>query len=289
MASLLDISALKNAEEAIHESEQKYRSLAATVDSMYLVDSDTRYLFMNDNYLGRFGMALSEILGKKYSDFHSAGSSKKFKNVIKQVCSTGKPFQYEHHSERDGRTFLRTYTPVHNSSGTIAVTVVAKDITERKKVEETLKMREKELKIKTHNLEEMNTALKVLLRQRENDRSVLEERVLINVKQLILPYVEKLKKLKVKKEEMVYVDLVETNLSNITSQFSQKLSSQYMHLTPREIQIANLIKEGKTTKEIMNMLNVSLGAVNIHRNNIRKKLSLKNKKINMRSHLLSLT
>jgi DNA-binding CsgD family transcriptional regulator len=163
------------------------------------------------------------------------------------------------------------------------------DITERKRAEEALKKRERDLKAKSRKLEELNTALKVLLKQREDDKDELEKKVLVNVKQLAMPYIERLKKSRLKDKEADYVNILESNLTNIISPFSNKLSSKYINLTPKEIQIANLIKEGKTTKDIANLLNISPGTVEYHRENIRRKLNLKNKKGNMRSYLLTLS
>jgi DNA-binding CsgD family transcriptional regulator len=163
-----------------------------------------------------------------------------------------------------------------------------KQIDKRKQAEEALQTRKEQLKAKAQSLEEVNTAVKVLLKQREEDKTELEEKVLSNVKQLVLPYVEKLKKTRMGAEQMAYVSIIESNLSDIVSPFLRKLSSKYLSLTPKEIQIADLIKLGQTTKEIADLLNVSPGAIDFHRENIRGKLGLKNKKINLRSHLLSL-
>jgi len=63
---------------------------------------------------------------------------------------------------------------------------------------------------------------------------------------------------------------------------------EHYDLTPREIQIAHLVKEGKTTKEIAQLLNISSTAVDFHRKNIRAKLGIKSDKINLRSFLLSM-
>ncbi|MCX5855578.1 MAG: LuxR C-terminal-related transcriptional regulator, partial [Deltaproteobacteria bacterium] len=167
--------------------------------------------------------------------------------------------------------------------------VIYQDITDRKRAEETLKKRERELEIKSRNLEELNTALKVLLKQRGDDKDELEEKVVANVKQLAMPYIEKLKKSHLKDKETDYVNILESNLINIISPFSNKLSSKYINLTPKEIQIANLIKEGKTSKEIAELLNISPGTVEFHRENIRSKLNLKNKKGNLISYLTALS
>ncbi len=162
------------------------------------------------------------------------------------------------------------------------------EIVERKKIEEALKKREIELEIKTRNLEELNTALTVLLKKRENDKNELEEKVLSNVKSMVLPYVDKLKMTPLDATQVNYMNIMESHLNEVISSFLMKLTSTSLNLTPREIQVASLIKDGKTTKEIAELMNVCSGAVALHRNHIRKKLGLNRKKINLRSHLLSL-
>jgi DNA-binding CsgD family transcriptional regulator len=104
-----------------------------------------------------------------------------------------------------------------------------------------------------------------------------------------LPYLEKLKGGMLDEKQMTYLKLLESNLNDIISPFLQKLSSQYLNLTPTEIQVANLVREGKSTKEISSLLNISKRAVEFHRNNIRDKLGLKKAKANLRSYLLSLS
>jgi len=163
------------------------------------------------------------------------------------------------------------------------------EINERKKTEEALRERERELETKTHNLEESNIALKVLLKRREEDKTELEEKILLNVKELVIPYLEKLKKNILDEKQKIYVSILESNLNDITSSFSHRLSSKYMNFTPTEIQIANLLRQGKTSKEIAELTNSSPKAVAFHRENIRRKLGLKNKKTNLKSYLLSLT
>ena len=160
---------------------------------------------------------------------------------------------------------------------------------ERKAAEEALKKREQALELKTRSLEEANTALKVLLQRREEDKADLEEQVLANVRKLILPYLESLKHLKLNEIQMAQVDIIEQNIREIVSPFLRNLTSTYLDLTPREIQIANLVKEGKTTKEMTDILNISATAVDFHRKNLRSKFGIKNKKTNLMAFLSSLS
>jgi DNA-binding NarL/FixJ family response regulator len=162
------------------------------------------------------------------------------------------------------------------------------DITDLRRADETLKVRGRELENKTLELEELNAALRVLLKRREEDRNELEEKVLSNVKKLVLPYIEKLKKGPLDPMTRTSILVLESNLRDIIAPFSTKLSSIHMNLTPRELQVASLIKEGKATKEIAEFLNVSPSAVNICRHRIRNKLGLNNRKINLQTYLSQL-
>jgi len=138
---LSDVPERRRVEEALKESEEKYRFLAASVDSMYLMDKDLTYLFMNEGHRTRFGLPLEKIIGRRYGDFHSAEDTRKISDCIGDVCKTGKPIINEHRSERDGAYFLRTFTPLMSQSpaGEISkVVIVSKDITQRKQAEKYL-------------------------------------------------------------------------------------------------------------------------------------------------------
>jgi PAS domain S-box-containing protein len=164
-----------------------------------------------------------------------------------------------------------------------------KEIEERKQTELALMKREKELKNKTLNLKEVNTALKVLLEQRETDKTELEERVLLNINELILPYLEKLKTKDLRDKQKAYVDIIDSNLNDIVSPLMRSLSARLIRLSPTEIQVINLIKQGKTTKEIAETMNLATSTIDFHRNNIRSKFGIKNKKINLTSYLSTLS
>lgn len=128
-------------EKALKESEAKYRSLVdSTDDSIYLVDRDFKYLFVNEKHLSRLGLSEDVILGKNYSEFHPREDTKKFAETVDMVFKSGESIQHEHRSYRDDRYFIRTLSPVKDAYGkTIAVTIVSKDITQLKTMEEKLR------------------------------------------------------------------------------------------------------------------------------------------------------
>lgn len=163
------------------------------------------------------------------------------------------------------------------------------EITAIKEAEESLREREEQLREQKTELEEMNTALKVLLKQRETDRSELEHRLISNLKEMVMPYVEKLKSARIGRAERTYLEILENHLTEILSPFLQKLAAASIFLTPQEIQVASLVREGKTSQEIADMLNVSDATVHFHRKNLRKKFGLKNSRRNLRAYLMAMT
>ncbi|MHC1635024.1 MAG: PAS domain S-box protein [Candidatus Methanospirareceae archaeon] len=142
-----DITERKRAEEELRKSEEKYRSLVeSTDDSIYLVDKGGRYLFMNQKHLSRLGLSLDEVVGRKYSEFHSEEETKEFLEKIKEVLRSGKSVRYEHKSRRDNRYYLRTLSPVKDEKGEIiAITVISKDITEIRQMKEELEAKNADL------------------------------------------------------------------------------------------------------------------------------------------------
>ncbi|MDJ0721813.1 MAG: LuxR C-terminal-related transcriptional regulator [Desulfobacterales bacterium] len=171
----------------------------------------------------------------------------------------------------------------------IRVVVSHEDITALKLTEEALRGSRQEIAEREKSLEEANIALKVLLKQREQDKAELERKVLANVKGLVFPYLEKLQTARLKPRERTLVEIVETHLKDIISPFLQQMANADLVLTPQEMQVAALIRDGKSSKEIASILIVSEATVNFHRKNLREKFGLKNKRVNLRAYLLSMT
>jgi PAS domain S-box-containing protein len=289
-----DISKRKLAEQAVHKIQIQQKAILDNIPDMaWLKDRDSRYIAVNEAFGKACGLKPEDVVGLVDLDIWPAELAERYREDDKKVIECGTRKQVEEPLiEKDGKEiWMETIkTPIYDDGDRIIGTAgIARDITRRKHAEEKVKKRERELEANTRNLEEVNIALKVLLKRREEDKSELEEKVLSNVKALIEPYFDKLKKTRLSSDQMTYVNIIETHINDIVSPFLRELTSKYLNLTPREIQIANLIKEGKTTKEIAELLNSSQGAVDFHRNNIRNKLHLKNKKTNLRSYLLSLS
>lgn len=165
-----------------------------------------------------------------------------------------------------------------------------REIDERKQIETLLLKKEKDLIEKSQELMEMNSALNVLLKQRDQDKENTIKDVFSNIENNILPYLKRLQESSsMNRRDKECVAIIEAQMNSIISPFLRNLINQYSRFTPAEIRISSLIKDGKSTKEISKFLNVSAQAVEFHRKNIRKKLGLVNQKMNLSSYLLSLT
>ncbi|MEI8173438.1 MAG: HD domain-containing phosphohydrolase [Deltaproteobacteria bacterium] len=132
----------------------------STSDSLYMVDEYGRYMFINNRHLSRLGLTAEYVIGRAYDDFHSLEETAAFTHAVKEVMATGGSVQQEHQSKRDNRYFLRTFSPVEEpgSGGKITrVTVVSKDITDRKQAEEALtRSEEKFRKVFDTSLDSVN-------------------------------------------------------------------------------------------------------------------------------------
>jgi PAS domain S-box-containing protein len=287
-----DVTERRKAEEAMRQSEQKYRELFENAyDIIYFLDFDGNFLSCNAAAARTYGYEPQEMVGLNISHL----MDREYLPVAREVMlkklrgpEEPNPQEFLTYTRNGEAVWIEVNTRLVREKGVpVSIQGIARNITERKKMEEALKRRERELEEKSRNLEEANMALKVLLKHREEDRVELEEKVRYNIREFILPYIEKLKMTRIDSHQLNQLTILEENTNEIISPYIRNLSLKHPDLTPREIQIINFIKEGHTTKEIAQLTNASARTIDFHRNNIRKKLKLKNRKANLRSHLLS--
>jgi PAS domain S-box-containing protein len=297
-----DITEHKQAEERLRESEGKLNAMLQSIpDHMSVIDKELNIVWANETATQMFG---SNIIGRKcYEAYH-----KRKEPCEPYPCITLKAFKdggiHEHNTDvvdTGGKTiyFQCTANVVLRNKDDKPITVleISRDITERKQAEEELinhrrqleelvKERTVELEIKSRMLDDINIALKVLLRQRDVEKQDLEDRFVLNIKTLILPYIEKMKSDGIDKHLKAYLSIMESNLNELLSPLMHNM--RQLNFTPKEIMVSSLIKEGKTTKDIAKTMRVGTSAIDSHRNRIRKKLGLNKRNANLQSYLHSL-
>ncbi|HCY88525.1 MAG TPA: helix-turn-helix transcriptional regulator [Desulfobacteraceae bacterium] len=197
-------------------------------------------------------------------------------------------YDYPCHSPEGKRWF---YMRAIRMAGADPVQVIVshEDITELKLAQESLKQHQDILEEQNQRLEEANIALKVLIEQREKDKAETEKHFLTHIRAFVLPYISKLKSGNLGERDRTLLGIVEDQLNQVVSPLMQRMDNAGVMLTPQEMQVAALVKEGKTTAEIADVLYISETTVSFHRKNLRTKLGLKNKGTNLRSFLLSMS
>lgn len=288
-----DITERRRAEEAMQRSEQKYRELFERAnDIVFILDFDGKILSVNSAAAKTYGCEPEELLGLGVDallDTEYLLIMKEFLRRKKGSDELNNPREYLTYTKTGEAVWIEVNARVITENGRpVSLHGIARNITERKKMEAAIKKRERELYEKSRNLQDANTALKVLVKRREEDKAELEAKVVLNTRELIVPYIDNLKMTQLDSRQWNQLLILERNLNEIISPFLHTLSSIYPNLTPMEIKIVTFIKDGRTTKEIADLLNLSSRTVDVHRDNIRKKLGLKNKKANLRPYLLSL-
>ena len=298
--TVLNVTDRKESERDLRKSEQKYRLLVeSTPDWVWICDEEGRQTFSNRGVTEILGYEVQEIISTSAFRLMHPEDRKNVQKWFQEAKKhkrgwRGSVIRWQHKDK--SIRFLETIAePILDTKGNLTgFTGIDRDVTGRKQSEETLKKAHDELKertidleIKRKSLEELNTAMRVLLKKREADKAKIGAYVLANVKTLIEPYVEKIKHTGLNEQQKGILRILESNLDEIISPFTQEVSLKYFKLTSTEIQVATQIRQGYTTKEIAAFMNISPRTVETHRKNIRRKIGLEGKKANLRSHLLS--
>jgi PAS domain S-box-containing protein len=287
IVSFFDLSERKEIEAALAESEKKYRDIfERATEGIFQTGLRGEVLNANPAFARILGYKSASDVMRSVSDVTAeiCYDNKQRERIRKLLTESGQVRAMEVEGRRrDGKKIWVTVNMlvVRGTAGqALFYEGTLADITARKKMEE-------EIRTKTESIEETNAALRVLLKHRESDNVELEEKVIQNVRELVLPYVERIRRSN-SARDVALAEIVESNLNDILTPFVKRMAAKYMTFTPKEIQIADLMKKGKSTKEIAGLLNLSVRTVDVHRYKIRQKLDIKNKKINLQSYLLSL-
>ncbi|MEN6621796.1 MAG: PAS domain S-box protein [Smithella sp.] len=277
----------EHAEAILKESEEKYNKFFKTSrDCIFITLKEGKFVDMNNSFVEVLGYSSREEMMQVnvrnlYEDVRDRIRIAGF------VVENGYVQEYPTYFKRkDGRKIcvLITAVPAFSADGdVVGFQGTLRDVTEQRRNEEELrKYREKlesmvsertnELQSRTRNLQETNTALNVLLEKREEDKKILEKNLVINIGELIIPYIEKIRKSNLDAQQLFCLDIIKKHLEEIASPILKTV--QKFDFTSREIHVESLIRDGRTTKEIAKILGIGKGSVDTHRNSIRKKLRL---------------
>lgn len=304
-----DISERKRSEQALEAANQQLSDIIDFLpDATVVINREGTVLAWNLAMEEMTGIRKEDILGKgdqRYAlPFYGEPRTLLVDLVLRGDARIEQ--SYDQIERRGNTLFAETFVPgVHGGKGgylwgtasplfdregrVIGAIESIRDISERKEMEVALRQREQELENKSAELSETNTALKVLLKRREEDQKEYGINVLTNLKELVFPYLEKLENSRLNEVQSTYLGILKSHLEDISAPFMRSFSTEFVNLSPMELQVASLIKAGKRNKEISEILGLSLNTILTHRHHLRTKLGLKNKDANLVSHLKSLS
>ncbi|GAB6094185.1 hypothetical protein JCM14469_04370 [Desulfatiferula olefinivorans] len=272
------------------ESERQYRLLVENIEEFFFEQTlEGGFHFFNEAMVRHSGFTRDELNAMTFKDYILPEDWDIVVKFYSTILQTGEPAGglLIRGRMKDGSVHyynVKSNLKTDAAGRKIGFRSYCRDVTAEILYERELKAKVEE---RTRELQDINTALEVLLKKRERDKRELEERVAFSIKEVIAPHLELLKKTALDKHQALYLEILEQSFKEICSPFMQILSDSLQSLTSTEIQVVSLIKQNKSTKQIADFLGVSSRTVEFHRDNIRTKMGIKNKKINLRAYLLS--
>jgi PAS domain S-box-containing protein len=284
-----EVAIRRQIETELANRERQFQSLVEALNEGFgIVDAETRLTYVNAKFLEILGYSYNEVLGKKISDFMDARNRRLFTKQI-GIRQQGIDTPYEiRFKSKEGRIIPTIVSPRGRFGGDGSFQgsyAVITDISAVKGAEKALRRRERQLREKTRRLQEMNTALEVLLRKREQDKTIIQKRIFINLKRLVAPYLEALGETRMSERQRYLVEVLRSNLVEVMSPFSDRPLWDKADLTRTELEVADLVRLGKSTTQIADALGVSYKTAETHRWHIRKKLGLNRRRVSLMSYL----
>jgi|GEM_PF-3303023 len=301
-----DVTERRQALEALEESEKRYRTLQENVPlGVFRATVEKGLISVNDALVCMFGYDTSEeLLAVPTSELYcdSERRDELMEILASQELLTGVESEMR---QKDGSTFWissNSRATVDDNQNIVYFDGIIEDITNRRQAEEALQKAHdeleervvertaelaeinKQLEVERCALQEKNTALKEVLNQIEDGKKQLSSQIQTNITKVALPILQHLKN-RTDPGGQHYLELLRTSLEDISSPLVSRLETRFWQLTPREIEVCNMIKNGMTCKKIATTLNNSEQTVLKQRKLIRRKLGITNKKINLVSYL----
>jgi PAS domain S-box-containing protein len=287
----VDVTERIGVEAAVRDSERRFRELADLLPQIvFEADLNGAFTFVNSSSLAVTGYSNSDLAAgltvfNVVTGDDQIDTQMRFRMVLTGENTDGTEYSI---LRKDGTSFpAMVYASAIIQSGVaVGIRGIAIDITERKKAELELKEAYRRLRKEEEQLVQKNIALNEVLRHIEAEREQTRLQVHTNMSRLVMPLLQSLSE-RTSDASRVYIELLTSALDDLTSPFLRKLEAQFSRLTPREIQVCDMIRGGKTSKEIAAALGISSLTVHKFRQIIRKKLGITNKHNNLETFLKS--
>lgn len=288
-----NITQHKLMEQRLRTNEERWNKLFMASPTWIVLASldDGYFMDCNDTFCQDTGYAKKEVIGRTTLELGLWSGPEERNAILRLIKSRRRIDKHPLKMRmRDGvlRDFLWSGI-IMEVLGKECLLSVLVDVSDLKQTQDQLASANRELKARSHELADMNSALKVLLRQREEDKDELESRMWHNLKNMIQPHIFNLRQSGLNPTQTAHLDVIASRLGEIASSLGRSLGHQAYGLTPRELEVAGHVLEGKSNKSISELLNISIYSVHSHRQAIRKKLGLLGTRGNLRNLLAELS
>lgn len=279
--------------QVILQQEMVISVLDLIADMVWEIDNRFVFVYVSPKTEVMMGYRLDELVDKTPFDFMMGDEAEKNKQHLLPIFSNRTAFSSVEFVlvKKDGEEIVveMSGVPVFDNKGSfLGYRGVQRDVMHHKRLEAA--NRDAVMKIETKNilLQELKAALNVVLRQRDDAVDEMKLTILNNLKLFVIPHLDSIERSVTTERIKPLINLTKRNLAQITTQFFRRTNSLNGLLSPMETQIAAMVKEGMSTKEIADILNVSVRTISSHRYNIRKKFQINDKKASLPAFLLSL-
>jgi PAS domain S-box-containing protein len=267
---------------ALTNSEAMLRHIFQSAgNGIMLVDEGFRIVKANQRACGIYGRAVDQMVGLDVRDLTDDSGRE-----VLEACLSAREEQAGRSGEMAGLRIDGGFLPTSITVTSVAIderrfwTVIVRDISRQKALEERLRFE------KTQT-EEMNVTLRNVLKSIDGERRQFERKMAGKIRDELLPVLERLNQETSAGVRASYLDLVRDQLIGLTKGFETELDAHLLKLSRTEIAICRLIRAGRTSKEICEALNLAFETVQTHRKNIRRKLGLNGRSVNLHAFLAS--
>ena len=276
----------------IEEEKREYQEwLRLFTENMpgvsFIKDLEGRYVYVNQAFAKLSGTSTNDILCARAGQVWEPETAAELVRQENQVLRSGELNNSVVRRKHNGKPqyWYRTVFPINGKGEIRFIGGVCIDMTPLVEAEKKLESQKKELEEYSTELRRSNIALDVVLKHQQKGLEKFSDQLATNIKKLVVPYLEMVGPAHLDQDQQDNIQKALANLGNIISPASGRISSLLKNLSPRELEVALLVKEGKSTLEISEQLCISDSAVAVHRKNVRNKLGLKGKKVNLRMFL----
>ena len=279
----LDITSQKQHELSLQAERDFSRKIIDAAPSIICsISQNGAIRFINPAGERLTGYSTEELLNKHWQDyFHAGNNTASNRNLLRQFQENDVRGVEVELKTKDGSLRNISWSSVtrfEDRDSARETLILGNDITGLKKAFQ-------EIEKKKQEIEEANIALRVMLDQHTKAKETIEEQISVRLKTLVMPYLDLLRQSATGEQQAETINIITAHINSITGSFSPKSKEILLRLSPRESLIADLVRQGKTSKDIAGIIGISVRTVETYRNNLRKKLGINNRKISLRTYL----